>query len=834
MAVAVLMHKRTLGVYLFALLKASTGLWAFASLFEVCSRHLETKIFAYSLKYLFIVLVPIAWYMFGLYYSDRLRKLHLSRIMWLLIIPAITVLLVATNRYHHLMFTSLDTVETVSYVYIVRKFGTWFWIHATYSYVLLLLGFFFMAKHLIDSPSHYRWPVATLLVGGLTPWAANMVFTFNLMPYPYLDLTPFAFTISGLAFMVGIVRFQLLDVVPIAQQVVIDNIDVGIIVVDGEQRLLNLNPAAKRLADVPGSRQIGEKAEDVFSWWAKLDMAGNNADRPGPNVIELCIDNQRRLLRSNTMPLFSNLKESGTLITLHDVTDTLLAKEALRVSEERFRSLSENAPVIIFALEPDGTISYLNPAFKQILNYDRKAMLGQSFIDLISEDDKSVCMSTFTQLIEKQKTVAELNIALQSESGPKRLFNISLAASFDAGGTVSGIVGMAKDISEEHELQYQLFQSQKMEAVGTLAGGIAHDFNNLLMGMQANLSLMRIEHDTDKDQMDKVNRIEAQIQSGANLTRQLLGYARKGKYVVTSVNLNRLIEETLTVVQRTNKAITIESRLCADPMIIKADRGQIEMVLLNLFVNAMDAMPDGGRLIVSTRHVADMNYRKEAGKKDRYCELLVTDTGTGMDSATQKRIFEPFFTTKAVGRGTGLGLASVYGVVQNHGGHIRVDSKMGEGTTFTLHLPTVREAAAKKETPKQCSMAEENSGKILLVEDEPQIREYSFEMIQSLGYEVLMAENGEEAVEIFEKHQADIDMVVLDIVMPGMNGLMVYKALSRINPQIRVLVSSGYAKDKRIDDILSCGRHAYLKKPYSREELSRKMGEILSLEFAQK
>ncbi len=828
MAVAVLMQKRTLGVYAFASLKAAIGLWAFASLFEVCAFNLEIKIFAYSAKYFFIVLVPITWFVYGLYYSNRLRELSIAQVVLLGIIPAITMLMVATNRYHGLMFTSLQMEHSGTNVFVVRQFGPWFWIHASYSYILLFLGFFFMAKHLIDAPTHYRWQVATLLVGGLVPWVANIAFTLELTPYPYLDLTPFAFTISGVAFMVGIVRFQLLDVVPIAQEVVIENIDDAIIVLDNEQRVLNFNPAAHRLASPTGSKLIGAHVQSVFEWWRQLEIDGHSMPQGELPVVEFYQARRRRLFRPKILPLDCNGRETGQLITLHDVTEALMAKEALRSSEERFRSLSENAPAIIFTLDPEGTITYLNPAFEKILNLNRQSFIGKPFIQWIDNRERKACRHTFHRLICGDVGVAELNLTLYQKTGAKRLFNISGAANLDSKKRVTGVIGMAKDITEEHDLQCQLFQSQKMEAIGTLAGGIAHDFNNLLMGMQANLSLMHLSPTADPTLKEKIQRIEHQIQTGANLTRQLLGYARKGKYVITTVDLNRLIKEALAILARTSKAVTIEPMLCETPVLIKADQGQIELVLLNLFVNAVDAMPKGGKLSVATRYIDQQDYLKEARRTDRYCELRITDTGIGMDPATQKRIFEPFFTTKEVGQGTGLGLASVYGVIQNHSGRIQVESTEGEGTTFIINLPTTTEPVHRETPPKQVGKLQKG-GKILLVDDEPLILKYSKEMIQSLDLDVLPARNGKEAVDIYRQHHANINLVVLDMIMPQMDGLTVYRALRRINPDLRVLVTSGNTSQSRLEEILSDGCSRCLKKPYSRDQLSGEIHKLLSM-----
>ena len=831
MAVAVLMHKHTLGVHAFAALKAAVGMWAFTSLFEVCSQDISTKIFSYSLKYLFIVVVPVTWFIFGLYYSNRLRRLKMNQLALLFAIPVLTVIAVATNRYHHWMFTSLEFVDTSAYVFIIRKFGPWFWVHATYSYILLFLGFFFMAKHLIDSPSPYRWQVITLLIGGLAPWVANIAFTLHLTPFPYLDLTPFAFTISGVAFMWGILRFQLLDVAPIAHEVVIQNIGDAIFVVDSWHRILNLNSAAQNLIDLNQGNPIGTEASKVLSWWSASIGHYTGPGDAEPLVIDLMVNHRRRLMRLKKVPIFCNHRETGLLITLTDVTDALLAKEALLNSERRFRSLSENAPIIIFALDTHGTITYINPAWGKILGHTRQDLLGKPFIELISHNDEEACQKIFLQLLGGQVPVAEINLSIGHKTHSPRLFNTSLAANSDTEGRVTGIIGMAKDITEERKLQHQLFQSQKMQAVGTLAGGVAHDFNNLLMGIQANLSLMRQGKSPDDAFKDKIRRIEDQVQSGASLTRHLLGYARKGQYRVSIVDMKHLIEETLNVVQRANKNITIQQLFPDSGVFVKADQGQMEMVLLNLFLNAVDAMPEGGRLTVSCRQTqnADGQTNSLGDRNDhRYIEVMVADTGIGMDPATQERIFEPFFTTKEVGRGTGLGLASVYGVVHNHGGSIQVESALGQGTTFTLLFP----AAGAPPDAKPVAPADEAissvGGTILLVEDEPLIRKYCQEMVRALDFEVFTAEAGQEAIRIYEERNPVIDLVILDMIMPGMDGGAVFERLKEINPHVKVIITSGYSVDRRMNQILDGGRNGYLKKPYTMDELAREIARIMA------
>lgn len=823
-------YRPTLGTRSFAALMSSVGMWAFVAAFEVGSRDPLTKAFSYHFKYLFIVTVPVCWFIFGLYYSNRLQQLKVKFLLLLLALPMVTLVLVATNPLHNLMFTKVELIETDRYFLYFRNFGVWFWVHATYSYMLLFLGFIFLAKSLIDSPRPYRSQVVLLLIGGLTPWVLNMIFLFNISPFPYLDLTPFAFAISGVAFMLGIIRYRLLDIVPIARDVIIKNMNDGILVVDNENRILDLNPAAAKMIGKGQNALIGADACDAIEWWPQVipDELENHVSHQ--RVIALHLEGVPHSFRASRSPVYCMDKSMGQLIVLNDITKARMAETAMRNSEARFRALTENAPFVIFALDTDGTITYTNPSCLQILGYERDELIGRPFQDLAMENHSKPHIETFKGLILGKETMAEINMYFLHKNGSKRLFSTCAAVNTDMEGRINGIICMAKDITEERKLQLQLFQSQKMEAIGTLAGGIAHDFNNLLMGMQANISLMRLEKDPSQAILEKLTRIESQIQNGASLTRQLLGYARKGKYVVDPINLRRLIDDTLNVVQRTNKNIVTHRRLSDQLTFIEADRGQIELVLLNLFVNAVDAMPDGGDLVVTTRIADPEELRIHwPGIKSRpYVELNVADSGIGMDQKTMERIFEPFFTTKEMGQGTGLGLASVYGVVQNHDGFIRVASKPGHGTTFTLVFPLSDKPVEEKTEVGQHAVTPPQQGTVLLVDDEPLVLSYCGEMIESLGYTVIPAADGETAIEIFREKFSSIDVVILDMIMPGMDGYRTFEVLRKIHPDIKVILSSGYTLDMRAEKIMAEGPHVCLKKPYTREDLARTISTMLS------
>jgi PAS domain S-box-containing protein len=831
LSISVIKQRPNLGARSFAMLMATVSLWALVALIEVCSKDDATKIFSYGLKYLFIVSAPLAWLVFSLYYSNLVRRVRWSFLAAIFVLPAATLVLVATNHYHHWMFSAFEMVRTGSYYLLYPHFGPWFWIHTGYCYIAMAIGFLLLTRHLLSTPAHFKRQVVSLMIGGATPWISNTIFIFKLDLLPYFDLTPIAFSVTGIAFMWGILRYRMLDIVPIARDNVIQHMDDGVIIVDAGNHILDLNPSACLLTGKRPKELIGVKAEKAIEWWPDFESADRYPNDPSGRVIELEVHQRRRLIRPTRSCLYSNDQAMGHLITLRDVTGRLRAEKALRNSEERFKSLSENAPIIIFTLNEKGVVTYVNQAWEHILGHKRSQLLGRPFIEIILPSRTQNYASIFAQLFNGQQSIAEVKIHIRDTEGSRRLFNTTATANSDAEGRVNGIIGLAKDVTEAQRLQEQLFQSQKMKAVGTLAGGIAHDFNNLLMGVQANVSLIRHEIDPSNEVLsEKLNRIEDQIQSGASLTRQLLGYARKGKNVVDVIDLNELVMETLNVVERTNKRIQVECELTSESSHIRADKGQIELVLLNLFLNAVDAMPAGGQLTVNSRSIpgGDPTSDGTQTQQELNIELTINDTGVGMDAETKARIFEPFFTTKEVGQGTGLGLASVYGIVENHGGRIQVESRIGQGTTFRILLPSAEKKIIPI-TPRRPTELPKSGGKILLVDDEELVLKSCHEMVESLGYEVISTTKPGDALSIYQTRHQQLDLVILDMIMPEMDGAEVFDQLVSINPKIKAIIISGYVDDGRIDTILASGRHDRLRKPFTSFELSQSIARVLNL-----
>jgi len=499
----------------------------------------------------------------------------------------------------------------------------------------------------------------------------------------------------------------------------------------------------------------------------------------------------------------------------------------LALSEKRYEWLVNNSPDIIYTLGLDGSFTYVNPAWEKVLGHKTEEVIGKSFADLAQEEDVARCVRLFTKVKEDGETTRDTSCTLIHKTGTPRLFSMSGAPNLDAGGNVIGIVGVFKDITEQRELEGELAQAQKMKAIGTLAGGIAHDFNNLLMGIQGRASLMFLDTDSDDSHYEHLKGIEDIVDSGAGLTKQLLGFARGGKYEVKPTSLNDLIDKTANMFGRTKKEITLHTSYQKDIWPSELDRGQIEQVLLNLYVNAWHAMDGGGDLYLRTKNVT-------LQKKDvpalglvpgNYVKISVTDTGVGIDEETQRRIFEPFFTTKEMGRGTGLGLASAYGIIQNHGGVIDVNSKEGKGTTFNIYLPASAKKIPKEEDGPTTVLKGTES--VLLVDDEDMIIDVGQEILEEMGYKVFLARSGKEAIETYEKNQHEIDMVILDMIMPDMGGGEAYDRMKEVDPNVKVLLSSGYSIEGQASDILARGCNGFIQKPFSVKQLSHTIRQVL-------
>jgi two-component system cell cycle sensor histidine kinase/response regulator CckA len=418
--------------------------------------------------------------------------------------------------------------------------------------------------------------------------------------------------------------------------------------------------------------------------------------------------------------------------------------------------------------------------------------------------------------------------------GSRRYAEASVSLVRNMEGQPVGFRGIIRDVTErklaeenKKRLEAHIQVAQRLESLGTLAGGIAHDFNNILMGIQGRTSLMLMNIDESYHHFEHLKVIEDYVQNAADLTKQLLGLARGGKYEVNPVNLNEIVSKTSEMFGRTKKEITIHSTYQDDIWIVEADRRQIEQVLLNMYVNAWQAMPEGEEIFLETRNI-EINEENSISRQvdpGRYARISVMDVGAGMDEATRQRIFDPFFTTKEMERGTGLGLASAYGIIKNHGGFINVYSEKGHGTTFDVYLKVTEKEAAEEKA--QSVGIQKGSETVLLVDDEEMITEVLKELLEALGYTVLLARSGIEAIEKYRTSWKTIDIVILDMIMPGMSSSETFDRLKGINPDMKVVLSSGYSMNGQAKEILNRGCNGFIQKPIKIADLSQNLREIL-------
>jgi two-component system cell cycle sensor histidine kinase/response regulator CckA len=497
--------------------------------------------------------------------------------------------------------------------------------------------------------------------------------------------------------------------------------------------------------------------------------------------------------------------------------------------KDRYRDIIENIAEGYFEVDLAGNFTFLNPSMVRILGHVGKDLIGVNYKDYFTEEIIAILLPTFKKAYHAGGSTILLDGRHVRKDGSALEAETSVALLKDRQGRPRGFRGIVRDIAERKKLERQLIQMHKMEAIGTLAGGIAHDFNNLLMGIQGFASLMRRDLEPDHPHYRKLLQIEEQVRSGAELTQQLLGFAQEGQYEVKLVDLADVLKRTAAMFGRTRKEITIHRNYDKALWHVEVDQRQIEQVLMGLYLNAWQAMPGGGTLTLEARNTilegeGEDSFSFEA-PPGPYVRVSIRDTGIGMDEKTRERVFEPFFTTKEMGRGAGLGLASAYGIIKGHGGFISVASKVGDGTTFDLYLPASREKAAPVTVHLEATVQGRET--ILLIDDEEVIIDVSREILEALGYRVWTVRTGQEAIALYKSRKNEIDLVILDMIMPGMSGGDTFDHLKAIHPGVKVILSTGYSLTGQAKEIMARGCRGFIQKPYKIETLSQKVREVL-------
>lgn len=500
--------------------------------------------------------------------------------------------------------------------------------------------------------------------------------------------------------------------------------------------------------------------------------------------------------------------------------------QRVRESEERFRALSENAPDIIYTTDITGAFTYVNPAWERLLGYDREDLCGKYFVNFVKESDARRFRKLFKEIRDNRINFSGVDGTILHRDGSEHMFNMSGAPNLDAEGKVIGAVGTFRDVTKQRMLEKQLLHASKMEAVGTLTGGIAHDFNNIIQAISGYNQLMmmkRNESDPDWKYLANVDRLN---QRATDLIRQLLIFSRKVDVKLQTVDLNEEIKEYSSLLKQIiPRMISVDLHLEADLWKIKGDPAQLGQIFMNLSVNAKDAMPEGGVLEIRTEKVVIEEKTVRDGMAltpGRYVLLRLSDTGYGMTQEILTHIFEPFYSTKEAGKGTGLGLAVVHGIVANHGGHISCASEPDRGTTFRIYFPVMNEPSP--EAPASVPGAAEEKVRageetLLVVDDEESLLDTTKILLEQYGYRVLTAESGETAIEIFNGEKKKISLVIMDLLMPGMGGLRCLDALLKTDPGLKVIISSGYMSSSNQREVMAKGAAGFIQKPYRRQDI---------------
>jgi PAS domain S-box-containing protein len=539
-------------------------------------------------------------------------------------------------------------------------------------------------------------------------------------------------------------------------------------------------------------------------------------------LAEEALRTSRNQLREQNIELTSIEK-----VIRHQLAETLVTQKALKVNEDKFRAVFDHSPAIIFLKSfPDGVFYEVNQACIESLGYTNVELLGKSTHELgvwIYPEDRA----NFIETLQRNSIVSEMVTLLKNKDGTK--INVLLSAELLEIDDNRYCLTVVQDITKRLQLEEQLRQQQKLESIGTLAGGIAHDFNNILtpIMMLSEMSFKKLEN--DPEMLKRMQTIHESAIRGASLTHQILAFSRKQVLQLLPLNLNNEVEGMLKMLSRLiPESIAIELQLTQEKCSVKADSSQMQQVILNLVVNARDAMPDGGRINISTELLEIDEPRAWTHGSipvGRYVQLSITDTGKGMDAETRKRLFEPFYTTKGLGCGTGLGLSTVYGIIKQHSGEISVYSELNIGSSFRVYIPFF-EADTTVMPAKETAILR-GFGEVLLVEDDGDILELTKDILTVNGYSVTTAPNGLVAVQIARtlKH---IDLLLTDVVIPGMNGKELHQKLVADHPDVKVLFMSGYpAGSGSLQEVFNGSRH-FLAKPFSVKQLLEKVAEIMA------
>jgi two-component system cell cycle sensor histidine kinase/response regulator CckA len=796
--------------------------WSALYAVELRAVDLADKILALKLKYVGVVALPITWIGFILDFVGRDRAFVRRVVGPMLVAAAVALAFAWTNEWHGLFWGHITLLRGATFTLLVGR-GPGFWINIVYTYCLLWAGIGILIAQAVQSPFLYRTRAIVIVLATLLPWLGNVVFLSRAEDLGGVDATPFLFACTAVLAAVAVFRYRVLDPIPTLRDARIEVIGDGVLIVDGTGRVADLNRAAERQLGRGRAAATGQPLPEVLAGCPVLAPSESRGD------VTVARNGDRRIYDVRVTPIPGRGERlAGHVVLLSDVTERRQAETALAESERRYRDLVENARDLIVTCEPGGRILSVNDAGLRMMGRARDAVVGRSLADLVAPHSREVAVAVLAAAASGS-SASPAEIELVTHGGGQVTLELSSWLQQDRGERIVQAIG--RDISERRRLEGQLREAQKMEAVGKLAGGVAHDFNNLLTSIIGFATLAEGEVPGDSPTRGWLTQIRRSGEHAATVTRQLLAFGRRQLLHPVALDLNRTVRD-LEVMLRclVGEDIRLVTTLADDVEPVRADVAQVEQVIVNLIVNARDAMPGGGDVTIRTGRL------EAAGPSvsppvdlppGRYVALAVSDSGDGIPADVLSHIFEPFYTTKAFGRGAGLGLATVYGIVKQSAGDIFVETAPGRGSTFTVFLPVATDVEPPASSSATAAVRPAGAT-VLVVEDDPGVRQFAEEVLTGAGWRVLAAPGPHEAIDLVSSGAA-VDLLLTDVVMPGMSGGALAEHLVALRPGLPVLFMSGYSDE----DVMGRGGIApgrgVLEKPFTAGELRRRVEQLLEL-----
>ena len=822
-----------------AVMMVCLAIWSLAYGVELGSHNLGIRLILTRIQYVGISLVPLAWYLFARQFSAGRTHLSRTQVALLLIIPLITMALSWTNPSHGLMSHGASIDNSGPVPRVCKTYGPWFWVHAAYSYLLLALGSYRLISTMLSKSSIYRAQTVWVVLAALIPWVANGLYLVLPLHAFAIDPTPAFFAVPCFALFWCIFRLRMFDLVPAAYATVIDSMPEGLVVFDDQDRILAMNPAAERMTGCQAAKTIGQTLGEMSDCPPEIASWLGSSLPPQSSQIAPLSSQPGRLYAWRRSPLLQDTPRAGYMLLLRDISEDERARQNLLRRVAQMEALCNALDVGVIVQDDDGVAQLANrrlcdmfalPPLKGMRPDDWSALSDQSRQHLLGSIEQ-IETNMLRQLdIAGTATTQELELV----DGRRMTCDVVPIDVSDGGG---GQVWLYRDVTARRRYEERLSHIEKMEALARLAGGVAHDFNNLLTGILGYVDLLTSDPDLPTRFHADLDMIREQGERGAALVRQILDYSRRSSSEMQPLELELLIPDVLAFLQQMlPESIVLSYRPAPDNQTfsVRGDATQLQQMLTNLAINASDAMPSGGDIQIALRHVT---CRKAAEcplpdmAPGHWIALSFQDSGTGIAPDHIDRIFDPFYTTKEVGKGTGLGLAQVYGIVKQHGGHVRVESVLGQGALFEVFLPPAEQTASSRPPLAQGDSRSSDSppATILVIDDDAMVRRICRRTCQRMGHRVLVADDGQQGLRMASENLDALDLVLCDIVMPQLSGPKVVAKLAAAKPEIAFILMSGYDVLQAETEAIRHARLAHLQKPFSIQALTDALNDALSL-----